>query len=178
MQQLWELFLIFAPLSLVAIGGANSVLPDIHRQVVGVHGWMTEAAFTDAFTIAQTVPGPNILVVCLIGWHVAGLAGAAVALVAICGPPSLLALGVARGLDHPRANFWRQRLQVGLAPLTVGLVLASGIVLARGAQVDVLTIGLTVATTIILLRARVHPLLLMGVGAAIGLLRAFGPLAS
>jgi chromate transporter len=175
-ERLVELIVMFAPLSLVAVGGANSVLPDVHRQVVSVHGWMTEAAFADAYTLAQTVPGPNILVVCLIGWQVAGLAGALVALIAMCGPSSVLALVVARGLAHPRSAFWRQRLQAGLAPLTVGLVLASGVVLARGSDADLVAVGLTVATTLILLRAPIHPLLLMGAGATLGLVRAFVPI--
>src|ERR1700738_3306013 len=104
-----ELVVMLAPLSLVAVGGANSVLPDIHRQVVVAHGWMTEAEFAGAFTLAQTVPGPNILVVSLIGWHVAGLAGAVVALVAMCGPSSLLALIVARSLSNVRVAFLRPR---------------------------------------------------------------------
>ena len=82
---LLQLISVFAPLSLVAIGGGNSVLPDIHRQVVVAHGWMTDHEFADAFTLAQTVPGPNILVVSLIGWHVAGVAGAFVAVVAMSG---------------------------------------------------------------------------------------------
>ena len=171
-ELLLQLIVVLAPLSLVAVGGGNSVLPDIHRQVVVVHGWMTDSEFADAFTLAQTVPGPNILVVSLIGWHVAGLAGAIVAVVAMCGPSSLLALVVARSLAHVRVAFWRQRLQAGLAPLTIGLVLASGVVLARGADHDLLTAGLTVASALILLRTTVHPLWLMGAGAAIGLARA------
>jgi chromate transporter len=173
LKDILDLFTILAPLSLVAVGGANAVLPDIHRQVVAVNGWMTDAEFSAAFTLAQTVPGPNILVVCLIGWHVAGLPGALAALLAMCGPSSLLALIAARSLSHVRVAFWRQRLQVGLGPLTVGLVLASSVVLARGAGSDPIAIGMTVVSAIILLRSKVHPLLLMALGAAIGVARAF-----
>ena len=171
-EVLWQLCVVFAPLSLVAVGGANSVLPDVHRQVVAVHGWMTDTQFADAYTLAQTVPGPNVLVVALIGWHVAGLAGAAVALTAMCGPSTLLALVVARSLAHARLAFWRQRLQAGLGPLTVGLVLASGLVLARSADFDWLTAALTLASVVVLLRTRIHPLYLMAVGAALGVARA------
>jgi chromate transporter len=172
LDRLLELIGVFAPLSLVAIGGGNSVLPDIHRQVVVAHGWMTDHEFADAFTLAQTVPGPNILVVSLIGWHVAGVAGAFVAVVAMCGPSSVVALVVARSLANPRAAFWRTRLQAALAPLTIGLVLASGLVLARGADADLLAVALTIASIILLVRTSVHPLLLMAAGAAIGLARA------
>jgi chromate transporter len=168
---LLQLIAVFAPLSLVAVGGGNAVLPDIHRQVVTVHGWMSDTQFTDAFTLAQTVPGPNILVVSLIGWHVAGLAGAIVSVAAICGPSSLVALVVARSLASQRAAFWRQRLQAGLAPMTIGLVLASGLVLARGSDSDLLTVVLTLASALILLRTGVHPLALIATGAGIGVAR-------
>src|SRR5918999_2149226 len=151
-ETLLELVVMLVPLSLVAVGGANAVLPDIHRQVVLVHGWMTDSQFANAFTLAQTIPGPNILVVCLIGWHVAGLPGALVALVAICAPSSVLALVVERSLSNARVAFWRQRLQAGLGPLTIGLVLASAVVLARGANHDAVSWALTLATALILLR--------------------------
>jgi chromate transporter len=167
-----QLVTVLAPLSLVAIGGGNSVLPDIHRQVVTVHGWMTDTEFADAFTLAQTVPGPNLLVVSLIGWHVAGLAGAAVSMLAIIGPSSVLALVVARGLASQRAAFWRQRLQAGLAPMTIGLVLASGLVLARGADADLVTAAMTVVSALVMLRTRLHPLALIAAGAGIGVTRA------
>jgi chromate transporter len=172
LELLLQLVAALAPLSLVAVGGGNSVLPDIHRQVVVVHGWMTDTEFANAFTLAQTVPGPNILVVSLIGWHVAGLAGAIVAVVAICGPSSLLALVVSRSLASARAAFWRRRLQAGLAPVTVGLMLAGGLVLARSADADIVAAALTVASTVVLLRTRLHPLILIGAGAAVGVLRA------
>lgn len=169
MDRLLDLVIIFAPLSLVAIGGGNTVLPDIHRQVVVSRGWMTDPQFADAFTLAQAVPGPNILVVCLIGWQVAGLAGALIALVAMCGPSSVLTLVVARSLAQPRIAFWRQRLQAGLAPVTLGLVAASGLVLARGADQSLTSVGLTLVTLAVLLRTRLHPLLLMAIGATLGL---------
>ena len=169
---LLQLFAAFAPLSLVAIGGGNSILPGLHSQVVVAHEWMTDQEFADAFTLAQTVPGPNILVVALIGWHVAGLAGAIVAVVAMCGPSSVVALVVARSLANPRAAFWRHRLQAALAPLTIGLVLASGLVLARGADAEPLAVALTVVSTIVLARTSVHPLAVIATGAGIGVARA------
>lgn len=169
-QTLIDLFAIFAPLSLVAVGGANGVLPDIHRQVVVIHAWMSESEFAGAFTLAQAIPGPNILVVSLIGWHVAGLAGAIVALVAICGPSSALALVMARALGNPKLTPWRRRIQLGLGPLTIGLMVASGIVLARSADHSLAAAALTLISLLIFLRTRVHPLLLMGVGAALGVL--------
>ena len=169
MPRLLELVLVFAPLSLVAVGGANSVIPDIHRQVVTAHAWMTEAEFANAFVLSQAVPGPNILVVSLIGWKVAGVPGALVALLAMCGPSSVLALGIARALRSPRTARWRYRVQVGLAPLTIGLMLSGGLVLTRSADHAPLAVGVTIVTALILLRSSVHPLLLMAGGAVLGL---------
>jgi chromate transporter len=151
------------------VGGANAIMPDIHRQVVVDRAWMSEAQFVDAFTLSQVVPGPNLLVVSLIGWHVAGLPGAIGALLAVAGPSSLLTLLVARSLGHPQLNLWRQRLQGGLAPMTVGLVLATGVLLARGAAHSPVAVGLTVVSALVVLRTSVHPLLLMAAGAILGL---------
>jgi chromate transporter len=169
MTRLIELVLLFAPLSLVAVGGGNTVLPDIHRQVVLIHGWMTETEFANAFVLAQAVPGPNILVVSLIGWNVAGLAGALVAVGAMCGPSSVLALLVARALRSTRMARLRFRVQRAFSPLTIGLMLSGGIVLARSADRSPVAIGLTLVTIVILLRTPIHPLLLMAAGAALGL---------
>jgi chromate transporter len=90
--------------------------------------------------------------------------------VAMCGPSSLLALAVAKSLTHARVALWRQRLQAGLAPLSIGLMAASGLVLARGADQSWIGLGVTLLTIAILLRSPIHPLLLMGAGAVLGLL--------
>lgn len=83
----------FAALSLVSIGGPTATLPEIHRQVVSVLGWMDDQTFAHLFAISQIAPGPNILVVSLIGWQVAGFAGLMVATLASLAPSSLLAFG-------------------------------------------------------------------------------------
>jgi chromate transporter len=81
-----ELARTFATLSLVSIGGINVLLPEIRRQVVDVHGWMTDAVFAHTFAIASAAPGPNVIVVSLIGWQVAGWPGLLVATLAIMIP--------------------------------------------------------------------------------------------
>lgn len=169
LQALVDLVAVFAPLSLVSVGGANSILSDVHRQVVVNHGWMSETDFASAFVLAQAVPGPNILVVSLIGWHVAGLAGALVSMAAICGPSSVLALLAARGMHSVRLTRWRALLQAGLGPLTIGLMLATGLILARSADHTPVTVAVTLLTTLVLMRTKLHPLLLIGAGAVFGL---------
>jgi hypothetical protein len=105
----------FLVLSLVAVGGGNSILPDMHRFVVDVHGWMTAAEFSQLYAIAQASPGPNIMVVTLIGWHVAGFPGAVASTLAICTPSSILAYAVAQVWYRFRGRPWRAALQAGRA---------------------------------------------------------------
>ena len=99
---LLALALQFAGLSLVAFGGANAVIPEIHRQAVDVHHWMTDQDFASLFAIAQAAPGPNFLVSTLVGWKAAGLLGALVATAAMCAPSCLLTFWVAKVWDRYR----------------------------------------------------------------------------
>jgi chromate transporter len=160
----------FALLSLVAIGGANVVVPDIHRFVVEGQGWMSGPEFAQLFAIAQAAPGPNVIVVTLIGWQVAGFAGALVATAAMTGPTCLLTYGVSRVWDRFRDKPWRKAVQAGLVPITVGLVLATGYILTRAADHDAAAYALTAATAIILVATRLNPLWLLAAGAVLGLL--------
>src|SRR5258706_13600256 len=95
----------FSLLSLIAVGGAITVIPEMHRSVVEVHGWMSGAQFADLFALAQAAPGPNILVVSLIGWKVAGLGRRGRGRPARSRPPRGVPLhrfGGVRGLCTPR----------------------------------------------------------------------------
>jgi chromate transporter len=161
----------FALLSLVAVGGVSSVVPEIHRLVVDVHHWVTDAEFTQMYAIAQAAPGPNMLIVALVGWHVAGLPGAVVATAAICAPSCTLTYAVARGWDRFRGAPWRRAVEAGLAPLTTGLMLATGWLVARGAQeAGWVAAGITAAVTALVLLTRVSPLWLFAAAGALGLL--------
>jgi chromate transporter len=134
---LLSLFGYFALLSLFAVGGANAAIPEMHRIAVEVMQWMTDRQFADSFAIAQVSPGPNIIIVTLIGYHVAGLAGAAVATAAMCGPTCILAFVVARTWDRFKEARWRIAIQSGLVPVSLGLIAASAFVLARSADHNV-----------------------------------------
>src|SRR5262249_12107309 len=119
----------FALLSLFAVGGANAAIPEMHRIAVEVMHWMSDRQFADSFAISQVSPGPNIIIVTLIGYHVAGLAGAAVATAAMCGPTCVLAFLVARTWDRFKEARWRIAIQAGLVPVSLGLIAASAFVL-------------------------------------------------
>ena len=81
----------FGLMSLFAVGGANAAIPEMHRLAVDVQHWMTDQQFADVFAISQLSPGPNVLIVTLIGYSVAGVVGALVATLAMCGPTAILA---------------------------------------------------------------------------------------
>jgi chromate transporter len=166
-----ELAQQFGLLSFLAIGGVNALLPEIHRRVVEMEHWLTDAQFAQAFAISQAAPGPNLLIVSVIGWNVDGFLGALVATVAICAPTSVLTFAVAHVWDRFRDAPLRAAIQRGLAPVTVGLVLASGYVLARTADHSLAAFVVTGATAALALSTRVHPLWFLVAAGALG---AFG----
>ena len=159
----------FAMLSLVAVGGANAVLPAMHRLSVTDQGWLSDREFADLFALANAAPGPNVLIVTLIGFKVAGVTGGLVATAAMCAPSCLLTYAVSRLWDRHRAARWRGLVQQSLAPITIGLVLASAFVLCRAADSTVLAGALTAAVAAASLFSRFNPLWLLGAAALLGL---------
>jgi chromate transporter len=169
MDTLTQLAIDFLSVSLIAVGGAAAVLPEIQRSVVDVHGWMTAAQFSELFGLANAAPGPNVIVVTLIGWKVAGLAGALVATAAICAPSCMLTFAVFRLWQKFRDKPWTRAIEHGLAPITVGLVLASGYLITRGSNDSWVAYALTALTVAVVLATRLNPLWLIGAGAMAGL---------
>lgn len=165
---LLELGLYFLGLSLMAIGGANAVIPDMHRHLVEVRGSMSGAEFAALAALSQAAPGPNVLIVSLLGWKIAGLAGAVTATVAMCVPSSLLAFFFSRFWQRHQQARWRAIVQGGLAPLTVGLILASGYVLTRAADHSAWAYAMTGVTALMVLTTRIHPLWLLGIAGLLG----------
>jgi chromate transporter len=166
---LFTLAIQFGIMSLLALGGANAVVPEIHRQAVEVGGWMTERQFNDFFAISQAAPGPNVMIVTLVGYHVAGLSGALVATFAMCGPTAVLAFYFARAWDRFKDAKWRIATQAGLVPISVGLVAASAIVLARAADHNLVAAAITAASAATAYWTRWNPLLIFAVAGTLGL---------
>jgi chromate transporter len=163
----------FALMSLFAIGGANGALPEMHRLVVEVKGWMTDRQFADMFALAQVTPGPNVIIVTLIGYHVAGLPGAVVTTLAMCGPACAFALFVSRIWDRFKDAKWRIAVQAGLVPVSIGLLAASALIVARAASTSVVLIGLTLVTAVVSYRFSLNPLWIFAAAALLGLFGAF-----
>ncbi|SCK06464.1 chromate transporter [Vogesella sp. LIG4] len=169
-MMLWTLFALFAQYSLLAVGGAISVLPEIHRVVVGELGWMSGAQFAALFAIAQAAPGPNVLFVSLIGWQVAGVAGAAVSLLGICLPSSLLSFFVMRGWQRIQGSRLARAIESGLAPLTAGLLLAGGTSMLRALAPVHGGVWLCAASALLAWRLRINPLWTLAAGGLMGML--------
>jgi len=164
-----ELARTFAMLSLVSIGGINVLLPEIRRQVVDVHGWMTDAAFAHTFAIASAAPGPNVIVVSLIGWQVAGWAGLLVATLAIMIPSCALAFFAARVLARWSDSGAVAILKAALVPLGLGLMLASGVSMVRIVDHDALTAAISVATAAFVVLSRRNPLWALAAGTCVNI---------
>jgi chromate transporter len=170
MSQLPALAALFGQLSLVAVGGGNTILPEMQRQVVDVHGWMSGQEFAALYALAQAAPGPNMLVSALVGWRVSGLAGALVATGSLCAPSSLLSYFVSGAWFRFREARWRRVLQSGLTPVTVGLIMSGAAVLTKASTAGWRYGALTAAVALLLLLTRVNPLLPLAAGAALGAL--------
>src|SRR6267142_3237898 len=160
-----------AVLSMISFGGIPTVLPDIHNLVVVTKGWVTDQEFADFFAIAQAMPGlPMILMMSLIGWKVGGLTGALASAVATCGPSCTVAF-VAFRLGHRfRDAPWQRIVRRGLVPVTVGIVIASGFVLARAADNGWQAAAITAAAAGLMLGTRINPLWILVIAGAIGAL--------
>jgi chromate transporter len=169
---LWQLLVVFAPLSLLTIGGGQSVIADMQHQTVSVQHWLTQDQFLDDFGISRASTGPNILIVTLIGWQVAGIAGAVVTTLAIIVPSSILFYGLTVLWRRHAFGRWRERLARGLAPVSVGLVLASSFSVLMANGRDFLAWIVTGVALTALLLTKIHPFILLIGGAAIFLLRA------
>lgn len=165
-----ELFIEFALLSFVAFGGATALLPEMHRVVVENHHWLDDATFTHLYAIAQAAPGPNVLVVTLIGWEIAGLAGALLATLAMCLPMSVVIYLLIERWDSFAGARWQKAISLGVAPLAVGLIFSGATLIAQAASFGWAAWGLVGATVLANLRLKVHPLWFIGVGGLIGLL--------
>ncbi|MFT3777525.1 MAG: chromate transporter [Ottowia sp.] len=184
-----DLFAHFLSLSLLAVGGAISTAPDMHRYLVDARHWLGEAQFSSSIALAQAAPGPNVLFVALMGWNVGlnagggpaagwpayGLAllGVAVTMVGMMLPSAVLTLAATRWAHHNRELRAVRAFKAGMAPIVVALLIATGWLLT-GAHDQPARDGplwlLTAAATLIVWRTRLHLLWLIGAGAVLGML--------
>lgn len=168
----WALFGQFLLLSLLSIGGAIGTAPEMHRFLVEQHHWLTDDQFSASIAIAQSAPGPNLLFVAVLGWAVGGAFGTFVTMAGILLPSTTLALAAARWGHARRESRGVRTFVNGMAPLTIGLVLSTGWILALPSWRDAALLAMIAATVVVCLRTRVSPLWLIAAGAVVGALTA------
>lgn len=175
-RTLLALALVFAPLSLLSIGGGAALLAEIEHQSVAVHAWTTQREFADLFAISRAAPGPGTMLSTLIGWKVGGVAGALTATFALYLPSSLLVYGAARLWGRWRGSVWHTAVEHGLVPIAAGLILSGGIAVLRVSPGGpAVWLAAAVSTALILCRPLLHPLVLFFSGGALfGLAEALG----
>ena len=165
---IWTLAWTFTLMSLFAVGGANSAIPEMHRIAVEAQHWMSDKQFADAFAISQMSPGPNVLIVTLIGYSVAGVAGALIATLAMCAPTAILAYCVSRFLARSSHSRWPAIIQAALVPLSIGLMAASGLVLAQTADRSWAAALFTGAAAALAFATRLNPFWVLLAGGCLG----------
>lgn len=166
-----QLALHFLTVSLLAIGGAAAVIPEIHRNVVETQQWMTSQEFANLFALAQAAPGPNVLVVTVIGWRVAGFAGAMTATAAMTVPAFGLAYAAARARARWNQMGWYKKFERGAAPITIGLITAAGCLLTLAVAKDSwLSYAITAGMAAVIIFTKFNPLIFLAVAAVLGLL--------
>jgi chromate transporter len=176
-----HLFGQYLLLSLLSVGGAISTTSDMHRFLVEQHGWLSPAQFNASIAIAQAAPGPNVLFVALMGWNVgvnaggwgSGLLGVALTMTGIMVPSTTLTYMTAQWGHRNRQLRWVRAFKQGMAPIVIGLLLATAWILGRGAGDGPLASHwplwlTTIASALLVWRTRLHMLWLLAAGAALG----------
>jgi chromate transporter len=164
----WTLAWTFGVMSLFAVGGGNAALPEMHRVAVDVQHWLTDKQFADVFAISQLSPGPNVLIVTLIGYTVAGVSGALVATLAMCLPTALMAYGVSRILTKSSHSRWPAIIQSALVPLSIGLMGASGFILARASDHTWVAALVTIGAAVLAATTKLNPFWMLLAGGCLG----------
>ncbi|HJV59630.1 MAG TPA: chromate transporter [Albitalea sp.] len=167
---LLSLFGHFLLLSLLAVGGAITTVPEMHRFLSVDHHWLSDADFTASIAIAQAAPGPNVLFVAVLGWNAAGPMGALATMAGILVPSTALSLWATRWGHSRRETRGVRAFTTGLAPLTIGLLLATGWVLAGPASGHLGAMLVVLATIVLMLRTRLSPMWAVALGAVVGAL--------
>ncbi len=168
MNEIPTLVRVFSYLSLLTIGGGMAAFPALKHEVVVQHQWLTEVALIHLYSVGQMAPGPNMMMVASIGEKVAGPLGSLVVVVAFFLPTALITFAVGRLWVKLERWRWRNAIQRGLGPVSVGLVLAGSITLARGALFNWYAAAIAVAVFLVLLRTKLNPAFLIMGGAVIG----------
>ena len=157
-------------MSLIAIGGSDAALSAYQYEAVDHYHWMTNETFSQLYATAQLAPGPNITVVTLIGWNVAGIWGAVVATLSMLVPDCVLAYMIGKWASRFIESPQYQLIQSALVPLAIGLFLASGLNLASRQVGHAITLPIIVGAATYIYYLKASPIWALLIGAFIALL--------
>jgi len=169
-NQIPALIRVFSYLSLLTVGGGMAAFPEMKYLTVEVHKWLTFPQLIHIYSVGQMAPGPNMMMIVVIGQWAGGRLGAIVTLLAFFAPTGLLAYVVAKLWARLAKWPWRTSIEQGLAPVSIGLLLAGCFTMAKGAITGIETGAIAVATLLILLQYKINPALLVVGGAVVGIL--------
>jgi len=170
MNEIPALIRVFAYLSILTVGGGMAAFPEMKILTVDVHQWLTFPQLIHLYSVGQMAPGPNMMMIVSIGQWAGGTLGAIAVLAAFFGPTAVLAFMVAKAWKKLEKWPWRTSIQRGLAPVSIGLLLAGCFSMARGAITGTETAAIAVAVLLILLQYKVNPALLVLASAGVGIL--------
>lgn len=169
-SSVFELFAHLALLSLMAVGGGLVMIaPDVRDFVVGNKHWLLDEQFTAAYAIAQAAPGPNLLFISLVGWLVAGWFGAIGCTVAVILPSTLLTLFVIRMRARKIRGTLSRAIGDAFTPISIGLLGATAWLFAQASNATWAADAMTMASAFIVLRTKLNPVVLIAVGAVLGI---------
>jgi chromate transporter len=161
--RLLALIMVFSPISLLSFGGGQATIPEMQRQSVAVHAWLTDAQFADIYAISRAAPGPSTLIVALIGWQVSGFLGALVATLAVFVPSSVLMYAASAWWQRNEGSALRRAIELGLAPVAVGLVFAGAVIVLDAAHAGLLALATTAAVCLLQSTTRISTYTTVGV---------------
>jgi chromate transporter len=163
---------VFSQLSVLGFGGGKGIIPQMHSEVVQQYQWVTDAQFSQFYTIGKLVPGPTTIFAALIGYEAmpgAPILGAFVATVGMFVPSSMIMVGSDILWDKFRASPWRVIVSHGLAPAIIGLVWASVYTISRGTAAGPIPYAITAAVVVATLRTKLSAPLLIGISGVLGM---------
>ena len=164
MSAIIQLFLTFGLLSILAVGGGTAVLPEMQTLLLHQFG-ITHTQFVHIYSIGQVAPGPNMLMVLIIGFKIAGLIGACTVLLAFFVPSSILCFCAGRLWGHFADSPWRRSVQNALEPISIGLMASGVYAVAKASIVSPITLGLALVTLYLILKTKINPVyIILGAG--------------
>lgn len=172
MSLLAQLVLTAMGLSLLAVGGAVAIIPEVHRIVVETREWLTPERFAELYAISQAAPGPNAMLIGLLGWALTGWLGGLLTMLAFVGPTSVIAVLAFRRWAALLPPARQAAIRSALLPVSVGLVASAGVLISVSLGAGLLVIGVVAAVAVLHGTTGTHPLLLLLGGAAVGALAA------